>query len=73
VDNVTFVKVKDGHTDELIEHAIIDQGNGEFTSMPKSTYDAMQAANVANLRLAEVPATIEAPQPDEADLTEGTN
>ena len=39
MDNVTFF------TDELdgIEHAIIDRGNGEFTSMPKSTYDAMQA------------------------------
>jgi hypothetical protein len=32
-------------TDELdnIEYAIIDRGNGEFTSMLKSTYDAMQA------------------------------
>ena len=26
-----------------IEHVIIDRGNNEFTSMPKSTYDAMQA------------------------------
>jgi hypothetical protein len=25
------------------EHAIIDHGNGEFTSMLKSTYDAQQA------------------------------
>ena len=38
MDNVTFI------TDEFeIEHAIIDRGNGEFTSMLKSTYDAMQA------------------------------
>ena len=31
--------------DELngIEHAIIDRGNGEFTSMLKSTYDEQQA------------------------------
>ena len=31
--------------DELtgFENAIIDQGNGEFTSMLKSNYDAMQA------------------------------
>ena len=34
---VTFIKV-DG-----IEHAIIDRGNGEFTSMLKSTYDEQQA------------------------------
>jgi hypothetical protein len=26
-----------------IENIIIDRGNGEFTSMLKSTYDAMQA------------------------------
>jgi hypothetical protein len=38
MDNVTFI------TDEFeIEHAIIDRGNGEFTSMLKSTYEAMQA------------------------------
>ena len=27
-----------------IEHVIIDRGNGEFTSMPKATYDAQQEA-----------------------------
>ena len=39
MDNVTF------HTDELDGsiHAIIDHGNGEFTSMLKSTYEAQQA------------------------------
>ena len=26
-----------------VEHAIIDRGNGEFTSMLKSTYDEQQA------------------------------
>ncbi len=32
-------------TDEQsVEHAIIDRGNGEFTSMLKSTYDEMIAA-----------------------------
>ena len=25
-------------------HVIIDRGNGEFTSMPKSVYDEQQAA-----------------------------
>jgi hypothetical protein len=31
-------------TDEQgAEHIIIDHGNGKFTSMLKSTYDAMQA------------------------------
>jgi hypothetical protein len=39
MENVTFL------IDELsgVEHAIIDRGNGEYTSMLKSTYDAMQA------------------------------
>lgn len=38
MDNVTFVKDIDGK-----EHAIIDHGNEEFTSMLKSTYDEQQA------------------------------
>jgi hypothetical protein len=38
MDNVTFITDEQG-----LEHAIIDRGNGEFTSMLKSTYDAMQA------------------------------
>lgn len=43
MDNVTFIQVTDPLTNEVTEHAIIDRGNGEFTSMLKSTYDAMQA------------------------------
>ena len=42
MDNVTFIEVK--NTDQtMATHAIIDRGNGEFTSMLKSTYEAMQA------------------------------
>jgi hypothetical protein len=37
--NVTFIT--DSYGDE---HAIIDRGNGEYTSMLKSTYDEMIAA-----------------------------
>ena len=40
MDNVIFVQVES--FGETIEHAIIDRGNGEFTSMPKSTYEAQQ-------------------------------
>ena len=43
MDNVTFIEKTDSISGEVTEHAIIDRGNGEFTSMPKSTYDAMQA------------------------------
>jgi len=37
MDNVTFIEV------EGVEHAIIDNGNEQFTSMLKSTYEAQQA------------------------------
>jgi hypothetical protein len=42
MDNVTFIEVENlnGLT---TEHAIIDNGNGKFTSMLKSTYEAQQA------------------------------
>jgi hypothetical protein len=42
MDKVTFFKTKGGDGVE-VEHAIIDRGNGEFTSMLKSTYDEQQA------------------------------
>ena len=38
MENVTFIKDTDGN-----EHAIIDRGNNEFTSMPKAEYDRRQA------------------------------
>jgi hypothetical protein len=37
MDNVTFLEI------EGVEHAIIDHGNEQFTSMPKSEYDRQQA------------------------------
>ena len=37
MNNVSFVTIQDK------EFAIINRGNGEFTSMLKSTYDEMQA------------------------------
>jgi len=68
MDNVKFIKII-GSDGIEVEHAIIDRGNGEFTSMLKSTYDEQQAS----LRLVTPPDTIQTTQPDEADLTEGTN
>jgi hypothetical protein len=46
MNNVTF------HTDELDGsiYAIIDHGNGQYTSMLKSTYDQQQAANEAKTK-----------------------
>jgi hypothetical protein len=47
MDNVKFITVNnpDG---TITEHAIIDRGNGEFTSMPKATYDATLASELSN-------------------------
>jgi hypothetical protein len=44
MDNVTFIEVTDPISGDVNEHAIIDRGNGEFTSMLKSTYGEMIAA-----------------------------
>jgi len=41
MDNVTFIDIDE--SGDVTTHAIIDRGNGEFTSMLKTTYDAMQA------------------------------
>lgn len=49
MDNVTFIVDESGVT-----HAIIDRGNGEFTSMPKSVYDEQQAAQAMPQPMPEV-------------------
>jgi hypothetical protein len=46
MNNVTFIEIQS--MGETVTHAIIDRGNGEFTSMLKSTYDEMIARNEAN-------------------------
>ena len=48
MDNVSFISYTNPLTNEVIENAVIDRGNGEFTSMLKSTYDEMIARNEAN-------------------------
>ena len=46
MNNVTFIEIQS--MGETVTHAIIDRGNGEYTSMLKSTYDEMIARNEAN-------------------------
>jgi hypothetical protein len=46
MDNVSFVEIES--MGETQTHAIIDRGNGEFTSMLKSTYDEMIAQQEEN-------------------------
>ena len=43
MDKIEIIKVTNIEGNE-IEHVIIDRGNGEFTSMPKSVYDEQQKA-----------------------------
>jgi hypothetical protein len=38
MDKVSFIVINE------TEHAIIDRGNGEFTSMTKAHYEELQAA-----------------------------
>jgi hypothetical protein len=45
MDNVTFIEIETA--EGLTEYAIIDRGNGEFTSMLKSTYDEIKANEAA--------------------------
>ncbi len=46
MNNVTFIEVET--LEGIVTHAIIDRGNGEFTSMLKSTYDEMIAQSEAS-------------------------
>jgi hypothetical protein len=47
MDNVTFIEIQT--VEGLTEYAIIDRGNGEFTSMLKSAYDEMIAQSEAKV------------------------
>ena len=49
MDKVTFIEHIDPITNEVTEHAIIDRGNGEFTSMPKSVYEAQQVEHLTEI------------------------
>ena len=44
MEKMTYIKDTDGN-----EHAIIDHGNGEFTSMPKAVYDAQQVEHLTEI------------------------
>jgi hypothetical protein len=53
MNNVTFLEIETLSGTQ--EHAMIDHGNGEFTSMPKATYEAQQVEHLTEI-----------PTPDEA-------
>jgi hypothetical protein len=43
MEKVNFIEIIDPFTNEVTEHAIIDHGNEQFTSMSKAEYDRRQA------------------------------
>jgi hypothetical protein len=43
MENITFIEVTSPFTNEVTEHAIIDRGNGEYTSMTKEHWDKLEA------------------------------
>jgi hypothetical protein len=43
MNNVTFIEITNPINNNTTTHAIIDKGNGEFTSMAKAQYDALQS------------------------------
>ena len=47
MENVTFIEIETLNGTET--HAIIDRGNGEFTSMLKSTYEAQQVEHLTEI------------------------
>lgn len=48
MSDVTFIEIET-LLGGLETHAIIDRGNGEFTSMLKSTYEAQQVEHLTEI------------------------
>ena len=42
MENITQFEVTTSYG-EVVQHILIDRGNGEYTTMPKSIYDEQQA------------------------------
>ena len=60
MNKVTFIELES--FGEKVEHAIIDRGNGEFTSMLKSTYEAQQVEQATLASELVDPALLEKPK-----------
>ena len=53
MENITQFEVTTSYG-EVVQHILIDRGNGEYTTMPKSIYDEQQAqAALSTPNLAE--------------------
>jgi hypothetical protein len=49
MENVNFIEMTDPYTNEVTEHAIIDHGDGSFTSMTKAHYEAQQVEHLTEI------------------------
>lgn len=47
-NNVTFSEIENALTGEVVAYATIDRGNGEYTSMLKSTYESQQVEHLTD-------------------------
>ena len=47
MDKVTFIEVE--QNGQMVQHALIDHGNDNFTAMLKSTYDAQQVEHLTEI------------------------
>ena len=56
MENITEFEVATSYG-EVVKHILIDRGNGEYTTMPKANYDALQAAQVEHLTEIITPTT----------------
>lgn len=44
MENIEIIEIENSIDGTFSEHVIIDRGNGEYTSMPKSVWDELEAA-----------------------------
>jgi hypothetical protein len=48
MDKVTFIEIEE-RDGSIVEHAIIDHGNEQFTSMTKAEYDRQQVEHLTEI------------------------
>jgi predicted aspartyl protease len=47
--NIKEIEIENPLDGSVVKHILIDKGNGEFTSMPKSTYDEIIATQLTSI------------------------
>jgi hypothetical protein len=55
MENIREIEIENALDGTTTKHIIIDRGNGEFTSMPKSVWDAQESAKAEHLNGIDTP------------------